>query len=76
MQLDNILDLVGGVGLSVDDVELDGDAKVAKKDDDGRQDEVGGEHGDDEREAVGFHLSPGKGAGHSEGLRAVPTPAQ
>lgn len=60
----------------VGEVQVDGDAEVAADDDGCGEDEVEGEHGDDEREALGFHLAPGERAGQAEGLGAVPPPAQ
>lgn len=60
MELDNIGDSLAFVWFSVGEIELEGNAKVAAKDDDCRHDEVEGEHGDDEREALVFHPSPGK----------------
>ena len=60
----------------VGEVEVDGDAEVAADDDGCWDDEVEGEHGDDERAALGFHLAPGERAGEAEGLGAVPPPAQ
>lgn len=78
MDLDNIEDSVVLVHrLFVGEIELDGDAKVAAGDDDRRYDQVEGEHGDDKgREALMFHLSPGKRTGQAKGLWPVPSPAQ
>lgn len=61
MQLDNIRDSVAVVHrFFVGEMELDGDAKVTADDDDRRYGKVEGEHGDDKREALVFHLSPGE----------------
>lgn len=77
MELDNVGDSVAVVHrLFVGEIEVDGDSKVAGDDDDRRHDEVEGEHGDDEREALSFHLSPGERAGQAEGLWAILSPAQ
>lgn len=76
MELDNVWDLVAVIHhLFVCEIEFDGDAKVAADYDDNRQGEVEEENRDDEREALIFHLSPGKRAGHAKGLRAIPSPA-
>lgn len=77
MEFDDVGDSFAVVHrLFVGKIQVDGDAKVAAHDDDGRHDEVEGEHGDHEREAFIFHLSPGEGAGQAKGLQAVPSPAQ
>lgn len=76
MELDDVRDALAALCLSVGEVELEGDAKVAADDDGRRHGEVEGEHGDDKREALVFHLPPGEWAGHTEGFWPVPPPAQ
>lgn len=60
MELDDVRDALAALCLSVGEVELEGDAKVAADDDGRRHGEVEGEHGDDKREALVFHLPPGE----------------
>lgn len=77
MHLDDIGYSVAVVqGFLVGEIKVDGDTKVAADDDDTRQGEVEGEKGDDKRETLAFHLSPGERAGQAKGFRAVPSPAQ
>lgn len=77
MELDHIWDSVAVVHrLPVGKIELDGYAKVAAEDDDGRYGQVEEEHGDDKGEAVVFHISPGQRAGQAKGLWPIATPAQ
>lgn len=77
MELYNDGDAVADIHrLSVGKVEVNSDAKVAADDDNCRHGEVEGEHGDDEREPLIFHLSPGQRAGYAERLRAITSPSQ
>lgn len=77
MQLDDVGDSVAVAHrLLVGEVELDSNAEVAADDDHGGDGQVEGEHGDDEGEALVFHLRPGQRAGQAERLGAVAAPAQ
>ena len=76
MHLDDVWDIFAVVEGLVGNVQLQGNAKVATKDDEGGPQQVEGEDGDDEGEALFLHLSPGQGAGKAKGLWTVPAPAQ
>lgn len=77
MELDHSGDAVADVyHLGVGKVEVYGETKVAGDDDNCRQGKVEGEHGDDERESLIFHLPPGQRAGNAERLWAIAPPAQ
>lgn len=77
MELDDDGDLIAVIHrLFVGEIEFDGNAKVAADDDDCWHDEVEGENGDDERESLIFHLTPGQRAGYAERLRAITPPPQ
>lgn len=59
MHLDDMGDLVAVFDGLIGQIELEGNAEVAANDDYRRHDQVKGEHGDDERETLLFHVSPG-----------------
>lgn len=77
MELDHHRDAVAGCPLlSVGEVEVYSDAKVAADDDHCRYGQVEAEDGDDERESLMFHLAPGQRAGYAERLGAITSPSQ
>lgn len=77
MELDDSGDAVAGIHhLFVGKVEVYRHAKVAGDDDKCRHGKVEGEHGNDERESLVFHLPPSQRAGNAERLWAITSPSQ